>query len=110
LDPDYHDSLLSDNENFSRSKTYFWAINTLREIEESISENIKQVEGCVDSWPRPRSSEDKVLQQTNHIKAQLTPCVERLSTMKQNFNVLREEAKALRDGVSVFNPANQIKA
>jgi hypothetical protein len=110
LDPDYHDSLLSDNESFSRSKAYFWAINTLKEIDESISENITQLERCADywpftsSWPPRDESHHSIQKQTTHIHLQLKPSVEKLSSFREKFKALREEAKALRDGVSVSKP------
>ncbi|KAL9125961.1 MAG: hypothetical protein Q9217_004905 [Psora testacea] len=44
LDPVRHDHLLFDNEDFSRSREYFWAINCLAEFEASISANIEQWE------------------------------------------------------------------
>jgi hypothetical protein len=102
LDPNYHDGLLSDDDNFSRSKAYFWAINTLREIEGSILENVKQIECCADCWPSRWSSENEIPWQTNYVKTQLEPSITRLLTIKENFKAIRIEATALRDGVSVF--------
>jgi hypothetical protein len=102
FDPNLHDSLLSDNETFSRSKTYFWSINMLREIEISISRNINQVEGCIRDWPRTNSSEEDEAYRVLRAEEQLRPTVEKLSAMKDKFKTLREEAQALRDGVSDF--------
>lgn len=42
LDPVRHDHLLFDNEDFSKSREYFWAINCLTEFKASISANIEQ--------------------------------------------------------------------
>ena len=42
MNPEYHDSLLSDDKTFSRSKRYFWAIEFLEEAGNSISDNIYQ--------------------------------------------------------------------
>ena len=44
LDPVRHDRLLFDNEDFSKSREYFWAINCLAEFEASVSANIEQWE------------------------------------------------------------------
>ena len=44
LDPVRHDHLLFDNENFSRSREYFWAINCLTEFEASLSATIEHWE------------------------------------------------------------------
>ncbi|KAH8595496.1 hypothetical protein B0O99DRAFT_479000, partial [Bisporella sp. PMI_857] len=48
LCPEYHDSLLTDDENFSRSKKYFWAIEFLKEAGNSISDNIRQTQRFVE--------------------------------------------------------------
>ncbi|KAG8525549.1 uncharacterized protein KY384_009193 [Bacidia gigantensis] len=44
LDPVRHDNLLFDNEDFTRSREQFWAINCLAEFESSIFANIEQWE------------------------------------------------------------------
>jgi len=102
FDPNLHDSLLSDNETFSRSKTYFWAINMLREIDISISRNINQVEGCINAWPRQDSSEENEAHKAVRAEEQLRPSIEKLSALKDKFKTLRDEGLALRDGVSDF--------
>lgn len=99
FDPDYHDSLLSDNANFSRSKSYFWAINTLREIEESISQNIKQIQGCMESWPQRYMNGAELHVQNDYAHSRLSPCIDKLETVKRSFGEVRDEAVALRDGV-----------
>ncbi|KAL6720377.1 hypothetical protein ACLMJK_002298 [Lecanora helva] len=45
LDPVRHDHLLFDNEDFSKSREYFWAINCLTEFDASMSANIEHWEG-----------------------------------------------------------------
>lgn len=47
LDPEVHDSLLSDDESFSRSKRYFWAITTLKEINHTVIDNIQEIENLL---------------------------------------------------------------
>ncbi len=44
MQPTEHDNLLFDDETFSRSRRYFWAIDCLSEFESSISDNILQWE------------------------------------------------------------------
>jgi hypothetical protein len=100
FNPDLHDSLLSDDETFSRSKTYFWAINMLREIEISISRNIKQIEDCINTWPRLNSSEENDRDRARRAEKQLRPSIEKLTALRDKFKAMREEAQALRDGVS----------
>lgn len=82
-DPNAHDSLLFDDDSFSRSRKYFWAINYLAELDISISENIVQLGRFVKT--------NKALQQ------QLT----QLRYLRSRLRDQRNEAIALRDGVSV---------
>lgn len=49
LDPERHDRLLSDDESFSRSKRYFWAITALKELDLSISDNLLQMKRLLDT-------------------------------------------------------------
>jgi cell division septation protein DedD len=44
MDPEAYDKLLFDDENFTRSKLYFWIIGCLNEFDVSIEDNIKQWE------------------------------------------------------------------
>jgi hypothetical protein len=85
LDPQHHDALLSDDEDFSRSKTYFWAINLLRDVDKCLQANITVLERC-----------DRMFMQ--HEQEQW---IEKFQAMQVRFMDLREEAKALRDGVSL---------
>jgi hypothetical protein len=47
LDPEAHDSLLTDDEPFSRSKRYFWAITTPKEINYTVIDNIQEIENLL---------------------------------------------------------------
>lgn len=49
LEPERHDNLLSDDESFSRSKRYFWAITSLKELDLSISDNLLQMKRLLDT-------------------------------------------------------------
>ncbi|KAE8443164.1 hypothetical protein EG329_002333 [Mollisiaceae sp. DMI_Dod_QoI] len=48
FDQVFHDSLLTDDESFSRSKNYFWAITTLQRLIDSIALSMKQLSSLVD--------------------------------------------------------------
>jgi hypothetical protein len=102
LEPQHHDALLSDDEAFSRSKTYFWAINLLRDVDKCLQANITALEHCWQGWIRglPMSEYHK-----NKIKSTLNPYIAKFQAIQVRFRDLREEAKALRDGVS-FQVAN----
>ena len=86
-DPDAHDSLLFDDDSFSRSRRYFWAINYLAELDISISRNIIQLDRFIGE-DSPNKSLREQLSQLQHLR-------ERILSQ-------REEAIALRDGVSIF--------
>lgn len=84
-DPDAHDSLLFDDDSFSRSRRYFWAINYLAELSSSITGNIVQF--------------DKFAAKNKSINGKL----DQLYYLRGRLHAQREEAIALRDGVSRFN-------
>jgi hypothetical protein len=81
-DPDAHDSLLFDDDSFSRSRRYFWAINYLAELDSSITGNIVQL--------------DRFAKRNSSIRLQL----DQLQYLRGRLLAQREEAIALRDGVS----------
>ena len=87
-DPDAHDSLLFDDDSFSRSRRYFWAINYLAELDISISRNIIQL----DRFIREDSPNKSLREQLNQ-----------LQHLRERILGQRDEAIALRDGVSNFN-------
>jgi hypothetical protein len=85
LDPQHHGALLSDDEAFSRSKTHFWAINLFSDVDKCLQANITALEGFDRMW----------------MQHQLEPWIENFKAKQVRFRDLREEAKALRDGVSL---------
>ena len=107
LDPIRHDHLLFDNEGFSKSREYFWAINCLTEFEASISANIEQWEefrrylqphmeskGAIARPPSntEESSIDELLERSEYHCA-------RLRRHQRFFQEKRAATIALRDGV-----------
>ena len=96
-DPDVHDSLLFDDDSFTRSRRYFWAINYLAELDDSIGGNIAQLETWIAEWP------DHLIVQKKEMQAEVRSLPERLDQLKvlqEKLRALRLEAFALRDGVS----------
>jgi hypothetical protein len=99
LNPEYHDSLLSDDKTFSRSKRYFWAIEFLKEAGNSISDNIHQAERFVEliqsNPPEIKTAgREFQLRQKHHLSV-----IQKLEALKTRFKRKKEEAMALRDGV-----------
>ncbi|KAL3424267.1 hypothetical protein PVAG01_03548 [Phlyctema vagabunda] len=103
FDPEAHDRLLTDDETFSRSKFYFWAINTLRQIDIYMENIIQQVEACFTDWhrlyPDAVKTEDGKLCSPIITEAELKEQLDQLQHIKEDFKKLRNEAIALRDGL-----------
>lgn len=100
LNPQYHDSLLTDDGAFSRSKKYFWALGFLEEAGNSISHNILQTERFVALMKSIRTAtkmEHRDFQQRMK-KHDLT--VQKLQELQIRFRHKKKEVMALRDGVS----------
>jgi hypothetical protein len=99
LNPTYHDSLLTDDSSFTRSKKYFWAIEFLKEAESSISDNIDQAQRFVDlltaNPPVAETSRAPFLMRIKKHKV----TINKLESLKDGFRKKQDEAKALRDGV-----------
>jgi len=100
LNPDYHDSLLTDDKALSRSKKYFWAIEFLKEADNSISDNIRQTQrfsGFLESNPpRTKNAESEF-----HLRVKrhyLT--LQKLESLQIKLKQKKGEAVALRDGVN----------
>ena len=100
LNPEYHDSSLSDDKTFSRSKRYFWVIEFLKEAGNSISDNIYQAERFMElikANPLEAKTAEREFQL--RLKHHLT-VLQKLDALKTRFRRKKEEAMALRDGVS----------
>lgn len=104
LNPDYHDSLLTDDGAFTRSKKYFWAIEFLKEAETSILDNINQAGQFLDLLKaNPPSSEVARRAYTIRLrKHHIT--IQKLKVLKRRFRQKQSEAKAMRDGVRYAIP------
>lgn len=107
LDPEYHDSLLTDDAKFTRSKKYFWAIEFLIEAETSVLDNINQARRFVELMNSNPPSEEVarrifVMRLRKHNTA-----IQKLDSLRKGFVKKQEEAKALRDGVRRFHHSGQ---
>jgi hypothetical protein len=100
FDPALHDELLQDDERFSRSRRYAWAINCLKKFERSIGDNILQ-------WKRFKSARLDHLLKPGILTEQSRKSVEKieqycteLEALHQYFSKKLISTSALRDGVS----------
>jgi hypothetical protein len=99
LDPDYHDSLLTDDGAFTRSKKYFWAIEFLKEAESSVLDNVNQAGRFIDllnanppAMKMPRTAFAMRVKKQHLV-------LQKLESLRTRFRNKQDEAKALRDGV-----------
>jgi hypothetical protein len=102
LNPQYHDSLLTDDGAFTRSKKYFWAIEFLKEAESSIQDNINQIRRFLELLVAngPNSSADVMHQAFSMRVKKHSVAIQKLDSLRKSFRNKQDEAKALRDGVS----------
>ena len=102
LDPSRHDSLLFDDEAFSRSRKYFWAVDSVQDFRTTLSETLKvfkefwdhQVEpmktGILPSeWPHGLEEAEKEAEELK----------EKLELVLAQFEVQHSRAEDLRSGV-----------
>lgn len=99
LRPDYHDSLLTDDSAFTRSKRYFWAIDFLKQVENSIGDNTKQAARFVELLQGHPPAEREAAPAFATRMRKHRSALEKLETLRKRFRYKQEEAKALRDGV-----------
>ncbi|TGO63809.1 hypothetical protein BOTNAR_0095g00070 [Botryotinia narcissicola] len=107
LNPLKHDNLLVDDETFSRSKRYFWAISTLKELDAVISENIKQVSELINQRELTTIEGDEVgfLEGSRkHMRGRLG----KLEEMAKRLRDKRQKALDLRDGL--FNDSGVMES
>jgi hypothetical protein len=99
LDPERHDNLLSDDETFSRSKKYFWAITTLKELDLSISDNLLQMQKLLDT-EAPKWVESSRKSDLEDARSCLRIRYREIEQIALKLREKRQEAVDLRDGVS----------
>ncbi|KAJ8068636.1 hypothetical protein OCU04_002338 [Sclerotinia nivalis] len=97
LDPDYHDKLLFDDELLSRSKKYFWAISTLKELRTNISHNILQVKQLIGQETNETPTEEES-RGIKRLRAMLCSELQKIEDIASKLKAKQEEAIYLRDG------------
>ncbi|KAF5870652.1 putative mg2+ transporter zinc transport protein [Botrytis fragariae] len=98
LDPLKHDNLLVDDETFSRSKRYFWATSTLKELDAVIPENIQHITELINQRELTPVAGDEV----GFVEAsrkRMRQFFEQLKEIAERLRDKRQEALDLRDGL-----------
>ena len=102
LDPSHHDALLFDDEAFSRSRKYFWAVDSLQDFQTTLSETLRVYKDFYEHQIEPmkigraRSEWPKGLEETEREAQELK---ERLEVVLAQFEVQHSRAEVLRSGV-----------
>lgn len=108
LDPAYHDSLLTDDKAFTRSKKYFWAIEFLQEAEAGVLNNIAQVGRFLELLEtNPPISAIAENTFRARVRRHLST-LRKLEDLKTRFRMKQDEAKALRDGVGITHACDSL--
>lgn len=114
-DPDSHDKLLIDDDNFSRSRKYFWSVNFLEtamaqidQTEQEIDIFLKTMEKRIrSSWISGRTLRLRVKSREECGKIadaqveNLKKCINELQVIRSRFDKTRKRVLVLRDGVSL---------
>lgn len=96
LHEDQHDRLLFDDDNFTRSRQYFWVIASIGEFVSIIDETMVHY-GTVLEGLFPDHGDTEKYEQLFREHDML---VKKLVSIKERFEKQRDRATALRDGVS----------
>lgn len=100
LYPSVHDELLWDDENFIRSRRYFWAINALAQFHSSLTEAIQQWEKYYDARIKPYEDAGLLTDFDFESLEAIRRYISKLDSLRSHFTEQRESTKSLRDGVS----------
>lgn len=98
MDPTAHDNLLVDDEAFSRSRKYFWALSCLSELQTCIDDNIHQWDTSRTIWETALANEDDWPNASNQMK-EIEIWVDKLRLYAKCFKEHHERVFALRDGL-----------
>lgn len=95
-----HGRLLFDDNNFTRSRHYFWVINSVGEIL-PLEETIDHYEDVL-KWPSTATGQLKMRMGDKYNEAweELYATLDKLMALRERFERQRNRATALRDGVS----------
>jgi len=111
LDPGRHDELLFDDEAFSRSRTYWWTLNMLTAIQQSLTETLAVHQEMWDTVIESLMPMDDWHLGAPEIVRKDKTLVKELTKLQDRIKQQHQRAEVLRSGVSVTPeswPHNQI--
>ncbi|KAH8801460.1 hypothetical protein F5884DRAFT_684657 [Xylogone sp. PMI_703] len=111
LDPEAHDRLLFDDETFSRSRWYFWVVDTLEEFIAQIDITLRECQRLFstdrDQLYDGSGPSASGVQYERKVSATQEE-VNRLKDLKSQFEILHRKTMTLRDGL--FNASSVIES
>lgn len=107
MDPAAHDNLLVDDEAFSRSRKYFWALSCLVIFRASLEDNINQWETSRVTWEREFADAKKWAGAQGKMQ-EIEVSVDKLRLYLKVFKDHHERVSALRDGL--FNASSVMES
>lgn len=110
LNPEYHDSLLTDDKTLSRSKRYFWAIEFLKEAGNSIVDNIQQTQRFL-AFLESNPPDDRIAESDFNSRVRRhRQTLQKLKSLETRFRQKKEEVVALRDGLFSASAVTESRA
>ena len=110
LSPEIHDGLLFEDETYSRSRKYFWAIDALEVFEESIMRTVSDWyefrRDCVDPFKLAKGvvgtvpvTQRPCWMDPTELLGRIERCIEELESTRDEFRDLRGKAEVMRTAV-----------
>ena len=109
LDPRRHDEMLFEDESFSRSRRYFWALASIKVF-------VGEIEDTIETWGNfwearkktfidpPQSETDDAGPLPDSLLGDIVSTVQRLRELKAEFLEIHEDIVNLREGVCILLP------
>ena len=110
LDPSQHDALLFDDEAFSRSRKYFWAVDSLQDFKFTLSETLRVYEEFHEHQIEPMKvgrAQSAWPQGLEEAEREAKELKRKLEVVLAQFERQHSRAEALRSGVSLASTCNR---
>lgn len=102
VNPEEHDRLLFDDEQFSRSRLYFWMLSSLATFIHMMEETKLICERLEEYVQELYPDTSRLSEQENKALWAMEPHINSLVQVMERATTLQERVKALRDGVSTL--------
>ncbi|PGH16492.1 hypothetical protein AJ80_05177 [Polytolypa hystricis UAMH7299] len=107
LDPDKHDALLFDDDIFSRSRLYFWAVDILEVFQQHISDTLRTWEDFWEAREQLLRAHHYLIKpyeiqrpsRIDFLHGKIEARISRLKEYRERFKALHTRAQALREGL-----------